>query len=65
MTERRRALYRLAEHVGILPEYLDLTGVVRRAPDETRIAILAAMGFPASTEAEAREISSIATTWAR
>ncbi|HEX6107642.1 MAG TPA: 4-alpha-glucanotransferase [Gemmatimonadales bacterium] len=54
MTERRRALHRLAEHVGILPEYLDLTGVVRRAPDETRIAILGAMGFPASTEAEAR-----------
>ncbi len=50
----RPALRALAKYVGILPEYVDQTGVVRRASDATRIALLAAMGLEADTERRAR-----------
>jgi len=50
------ALRRLAERVGIVPEYLDQSGSqVRPTSDETRIAILGAMGLEAGTPARARE----------
>jgi 4-alpha-glucanotransferase len=50
----RRALHALASRVGILPRYVDQTGVVRRASDASRVALLEAMGFVAVTEAQAR-----------
>jgi 4-alpha-glucanotransferase len=50
----RRALHALASRVGILPSYVDQTGVVRHAADSSRVALLEAMGFAAATEAQAR-----------
>lgn len=50
----RRARQALAERAGILPQYVDQTGVVRHTSESTRVALLAAMGFPADTEARAR-----------
>lgn len=48
-------LRRLAELVGILPEYLDQTGrEVRVTSDATRVAFLRAMGIDGSGEAAAR-----------
>ena len=45
------ALHLLAARLGILPEYVDQTGrVTRSTADETRVAIIAAMGFDASSE---------------
>ncbi|HEU0077204.1 MAG TPA: 4-alpha-glucanotransferase, partial [Longimicrobiaceae bacterium] len=46
----------LAELVGIVPSYVDQTGTETRATsDETRVAILRAMGIDASTPEAARE----------
>ena len=48
------ALHTLALRLGILPEYVDQTGrETRITTDETRVAILAAMGIDASTEQRA------------
>ncbi len=60
MTSTRREaeagpLRRLADRVGILPEYVDQTGrETRTTSDATRVAILDAMGLEASTEDLAR-----------
>jgi 4-alpha-glucanotransferase len=52
----RPALVRLAEEMGIIPRYLEQTGKVwRETTDETREALLTAMGFDVSSEARARE----------
>ena len=49
------ALRALADRAGIIPEYRDQTGrEVRTASDETRVALLAAMGIDASTEERAQ-----------
>ncbi len=48
------ALHALAERLGILPEYVDQTGrEIRVTADESRVAIIAAMGFDATTEERA------------
>lgn len=49
------ALRALADRVGIIPEYRDQTGrEMRTTSDETRIALLAAMGIDASTDERAQ-----------
>ena len=51
---RLSALERLADAVGIVPRYLDQTGTEwRETTAESRIALLAAMGIDASSEAAA------------
>ena len=50
------AVRKLGDAVGIIPDYLDQTGKERRiTTDESRIAVLAAMGIDASTPARATE----------
>ena len=52
---RATALERLAEGVGILPEYVDQTGrEVRATSDATRVALLRAMRLDGSSDAAAR-----------
>jgi 4-alpha-glucanotransferase len=46
---------RLADHLGILPSYIDQNGQAIRVPDETRRAILAAMGHAVSSDADAED----------
>ena len=55
-TITRPALYALADRLGIQHSYLDQTGEnVRLTSDETREALLSAMGIDASTEERATE----------
>jgi 4-alpha-glucanotransferase len=49
------ALHALAAHVGIVPEYFDIDGRVQRASDDSRRAILTALGFDVSSPAAERE----------
>jgi 4-alpha-glucanotransferase len=47
-------LRRLADHVGIMSEYFGVTGERHHTNDDTRRAVLAALGFDASTDDSAR-----------
>lgn len=49
------ALHELAARVGIVPEYYDIQGRVQRAGDESRRAILSALGFDVSSSTAERE----------
>src|SRR5688500_8704366 len=52
---RSSALHALSELYGIIPSYRDQTGKeTRQTSDETRVALLAAMGVDASDERAAR-----------
>ena len=56
------SLRTLAERLGILPSYISQDGSQNRSTsDETRVAILAAMGFDASTEERARAVMAALT----
>ncbi|HEX8275922.1 MAG TPA: 4-alpha-glucanotransferase [Longimicrobiaceae bacterium] len=53
--QKQSPVRELADLVGIVPQYLDQTGTETRATsDETRVAILGAMGIDASTPEAAR-----------
>jgi 4-alpha-glucanotransferase len=49
------ALNELAAHVGIVQEYFDIEGRVQRASDESRRAILSALGFDVTSSASERD----------
>lgn len=49
------AIAALAHAAGILPEYSDTTGTIRKTSPETQTALMAAMGLAATTESEARD----------
>jgi 4-alpha-glucanotransferase len=51
----RPALHALAERQGVLSSYVDIGGVTCPTNDESRVAILAAMGIDASSEAAAMQ----------
>jgi len=51
---RQSALSALAERAGILPQFVDAHGRVRRTPDAVRGALLAALGLDVSTARAAR-----------
>jgi 4-alpha-glucanotransferase len=52
MSEGRAALDKLAGMVGIEREYLALTGTTERVSDDTKVALLKAMGIAAADEDE-------------
>ena len=49
------ALHELAARAGIIPEYFDIEGRVQRAGDDSRRAILSALGFDVSSSAAERD----------
>ncbi|MEO6025250.1 MAG: 4-alpha-glucanotransferase, partial [Candidatus Binatia bacterium] len=49
----RPTLARLALRLGILPRYVDTRGVTRVTPDRTAVALIAALGHDATSEASA------------
>lgn len=51
----RPKLHALADRVGIMPGYEDITGVWRDTPDRARTALLEAMGIDASNEQRAHQ----------
>ncbi|MCR4379367.1 MAG: 4-alpha-glucanotransferase [Rhodospirillales bacterium] len=48
-------VHRLADLIGIEPAYWDVYGNYHETTDETRQTLLAAIGFPAATDAEAAD----------
>ncbi|MEO7217302.1 MAG: 4-alpha-glucanotransferase [Gemmatimonadaceae bacterium] len=54
MTTGASVLHALAEHAGILSEFVDYSGAVSPTGDSTRVALLAAMGIDASDPTRAR-----------
>ena len=48
-------LDRLASAAGIAPDWYDISGERHIVPPETKVALLADMGFPAGSSSEARE----------
>lgn len=52
MAAKRPYLNKLANKLGIIPSYIDYSGVRRFASDATRVALIEAMGWKAGTEKE-------------
>ena len=50
---QRPYLAALADRVGILPAYFDIAGLEHLTSDETRVALITAMGHDVSSEAAA------------